>query len=86
MNRDLDLIAIPWIDEPRTHLELLQAIDLFIRGTSDNRIEYYMFSILPGGRYSYVINIFRGGKYNSYEDAQYYLDISFTPLVVAKTS
>jgi hypothetical protein len=24
MNRDLDLIAIPWIDEPKEHLELLE--------------------------------------------------------------
>lgn len=39
----------------------------------------YLFSILPGGRHSYVVNINRGGAYNGYEDAQYYLDISITP-------
>lgn len=83
MNRDLDLIAVPWIDEPKTHLELIQAFDNYLRGFCFNDVEHYMPSPLPGGRSSYVINLNRGGKYNGYEDAQYYLDISITPAVKA---
>lgn len=87
MNRDMDLVAIPWVDEPKTHTELLDAFVIYLgvpkpfRPTSD---AHYLFNVLPGGRSSYVINLNRGGKYNGYEDAQYYLDISITPLLVSK--
>jgi len=81
MNRDLDLIAVPWIDEPKTHLELLQAICDFLGVPVLNDVEHYMFSVLPGNRSSYIINLNRGGKFNSYVDEQYYLDISITPLL-----
>ena len=86
-DRDFDLVAIPWIDNPDTEVHLVQKLDDFIRGYSYEEVvaeRGYNFSILPGGRHSYVINITRGGKYNGYTDDQYYLDISFTPLVVVK--
>ena len=81
MNRDLDLIAIPWIDNPKPELELVHRIDYVINEIPRNAEHNYQFSVLPGGRNSYVINICRGGEWNKYQDANYYLDISFTPNV-----
>jgi len=80
MNRDLDMIAVPWVDDPKSHIELLQEIDKYLRGGFYDTVEGYMPSILPGGRSSYVINIERGGKYNGYADPQFYIDLSITPL------
>jgi len=84
MNRDLDLIAIPWVDDPKDEIEMIKAFDMHLRGTrySDgNEKTGYMFSVLPGGRKSYVINLNRGGEWNQYDDKQYYIDISVTPLL-----
>jgi len=89
MDRDMDLVAVPWVDNPKSHLELLQAFNLWLNGvekvvsdTNKFSVEEscYMYSILPGGRSSYVINLDRGGKHNGYVDEQCYLDISITPL------
>jgi len=82
LNRDMDLIAIPWIDEPKTHIELIQAFCEYLGVQKFNDKEQYMYSVLDGGRHSYVINLNRGGSFNSYLDAQYYLDISITPLCI----
>ena len=89
MNRDMDLVAVPWVNEPKSHLELLNALSDFL-GTvkyaenPENLGQFYMHSKLPGGRDSYVINLNRGRHHNGYfmedEDAQYYIDISITPL------
>lgn len=84
MDRDMDLVAVPWSDNPSSHYELISNIDLYVRGYCYEEEAFergYMFSVLPGGRSSYVVNIARGGKYNSYVDEQYYLDISITPLI-----
>jgi hypothetical protein len=89
LDRDLDLVAVPWIDEPKSHLELLQEFNLYLNGVTcsttlntdeDILLRSYCFSILGGGRSSYIINLNRGGKFNGYIDEQYYLDISITPL------
>lgn len=32
MNRDMDLVAVPWSDEPKSHLELLQTFSKFLNG------------------------------------------------------
>lgn len=84
MNRDMDLVAVPWVDDPKPHHELLDAFCETLgtaKQRSPNDEPDYMFSTLPGGRSSYVINLNRGGKFNGYVDEQYYLDISITPLV-----
>ena len=85
INRDLDLIAIPWIYNMSSHSEMIEEICNYIGGeimiNSDGRI----FSDKPHGRICYIINILRNGycelmegeKY--IEDQQYYLDISVTP-------
>lgn len=82
MDRDMDLVAIPWSETPSTHYELLIELDLYLRGvnyTKESFEQGYMYSKLPGGRSSYVLNINRGGKYNNYTDEQWYVDISITP-------
>lgn len=87
LHRDLDLIAIPWVNDPKPETELIQAFDMWLTGTksttsSGDVASAYMHSVLPGGRNAYVINLNRGdknGEWNGY-DSQYYLDISFTPL------
>lgn len=84
MNRDLDLIAIPWIDEPKDELEMIKAFDMFLRGIcyADGHEKIgYLFSVLPGGRNSYILNLNRGGRWNNYTDLQYYIDISVTPKI-----
>ena len=91
MNRDMDLVAVPWIDEPKSHFELLTEFSNYLGTKIYDSIEFYHPSILTGNRSSYIINLFRGEIKNSQDyqaivyaddsekDAQYYLDISITP-------
>ncbi len=82
MNRDMDLIAIPWSDEMGDEQEMIKEFQLYLTGytvvTPEGRVH---FTILPGNRHSYVIELNRGnrkGEWCRYEDEQYYLDISIT--------
>jgi hypothetical protein len=75
----MDLVAVAWIDDPKPHLELIHGFCDYLGVPKFNDVQHYMYSVLAGGRDSYVINLNRGGNFNSYLDAQYYLDISFTP-------
>ena len=84
MNRDLDLIAIPWVDNPKDDFEMIQAFDKALSGFHSEQKEHYRFSVLPGGRKSYTIDLNRGGSFNHYVDEQYYLDISITPFKCEK--
>ncbi len=90
MNRDLDLIAIPWVDNPRDEFELIQELSDCINGFKGFPVQFLKNS-LPGGRTSYIINVWRGGyrRNNSGDildpieftsDPEYYIDISVTPL------
>lgn len=82
MNRDMDLVCIPWVDDPGPEVELVRELDEYLRGYSYEQTvaeRGYHFSVLPGGRNSYVIHLNRGGRWNGHVDEQYYLDISFTP-------
>lgn len=81
MDRDLDLIAIPWTNDPANHLELIHSFCEYLGVPQRNTKEDYMYGLLPGGRSSYIINLNRGGKFNGYLDAKYYLDISITPFL-----
>lgn len=86
LNRDLDLIAIPWVDDPKSELEMIHELHRAITGyvaSPEIWKDVYMYKVLPGGRHSYVINVNRrqtdnNGNYQ--EDPQYYIDISVTPL------
>jgi hypothetical protein len=89
MARDLDLIAIPWVDDPKPEMDLINAFCDYINGRTCDFKEQYLYSVLPGGRHSYVINLNRGGFRNYghgleteyLQDPEYYIDISVTPLV-----
>lgn len=92
--RDLDLIAIPWTDEPKDEFEMINAFSDYINGFKSEYKVQFLHSILPGGRKAYVINVSRGGykrdnsgeivePYEMIEDAQYYIDISVTPFYKA---
>src|SRR5688572_12345453 len=55
MARDLDLIAIPWVDDPKPELELIHALHKHITGTvaSDGQEkDIYLINKQPGGRTS----------------------------------
>lgn len=95
MNRDLDLIAIPWVDDPKPELEMIQALNKHMTGhiaAEGHEKEVYLISNQPGGRHCYVIQLNRGGYRRNkegdiadpiefVEDPQYYIDISVTPTI-----
>lgn len=94
MNRDLDLIAIPWVNDPKPELEMIQALNKHMTGhiaAEGYEKDIYLINKQPGGRTSYVIQLNRGGYRRNkegdiadpiefVEDPQYYIDISVTPL------
>lgn len=90
MARDLDLIAIPWVDDPKPEMDLINALSECIGGRILLLEEQFMHKELPGGRHSYVINLNRGGYAKNEHgeisdpikftpDPEYYIDISVTP-------
>ncbi len=85
LNRDLDLIAIPWEDRCCLTKERLMIREFYEYLTGcpvtdkDGNVPYRE---MPGGRHSYIIDLNRGdrhGEWVRFEDSQYYLDISVTP-------
>lgn len=80
MHRDLDLIAIPWGDNLKSSDEMIQEFEQYLTGKKT--INPY-YTVLPGGRKSYVIELNRGNKHGEwvrFEDKEYYLDISVTSI------
>ena len=88
LNRDLDLIAIPWVDNPSPEEVMINALC----GHIGAKLNKESKGVLPGGRHSYIIDLNRGGhKRNEMglildpieftPDPEYYIDISVTPLV-----
>ena len=84
-SRDCDLVAVAWTDNPDSSFNLINELSFILTNIRREYKEDFMYSVLPGGRESYVINLNRNtsfiGKdengesiYN--EDPQYYLDIS----------
>lgn len=78
MNRDLDLIAIPWQNELGNALEMINEFADCLGGEIMTQT-HEQIHCFPHGRLSYVINLNRSGKWNNYQDAQYYIDISLLP-------
>lgn len=81
MHRDLDLIAIPWVDSPRSEQDMIDEFHEYLTGKKAMRRPSgeIDFSVLPGNRHSYVIDLNRGNKHGEwvrFEDREYYLDIS----------
>lgn len=62
MNRDLDLVAVPWIDKPKPEMELIQAFDMYLSCGYMTDPEHYMYKVLPGGRNAYVCRHSRNVK------------------------
>ena len=84
MNRDLDLIAIPWTDTVRPPDEMIIDFTEYLTGLKPDKVHH---GTMPGGRSNYIIHLNRGdkkGEWNRFADEEYYLDISVTPLI-AKT-
>lgn len=84
MNRDLDLLAVPWVDEPKPEQLMIKDMQEYLTGKIEtNPSGMVPFSLLPGNRHSYVIDLNRGdksGEWVRFEDQQYYLDISVTQI------
>jgi hypothetical protein len=78
MNRDLDLIAIPWQEQLGDYNVMIEAFSKCLGGEIMPQTEEQIHCF-PHGRLSYVINLNRSGKWNNYQDAQYYIDISVIP-------
>lgn len=61
MSRDLDLVAVPWVDNPKPEMEMIQEFEEYLTGRKYEDKLNYGFSVLPGGRHSHIINLNRGG-------------------------
>lgn len=87
LNRDLDLIAIPWDDNCCFTKEqlMIKEFQKYLTGIEvSNKAGEIPFTVLPGGRHSYIIELNRGnrhGEWVRFEDSEYYLDISITPIL-----
>jgi hypothetical protein len=86
MNRDLDLVAIPWEDRCCFTKEQMMIREFFEYLTGRPVIDKegnIPYRVLPGGRHCYIIDLNRGdrhGEWARFEDSQYYLDISVVPI------
>lgn len=80
MDRDLDLVAVPWVDNPKDEQEMIREFQEYLKGmitvTTEGKIYY---DNLSGNRHGYVIELNRGdrhGEWMRFEDEEFYLDIS----------
>jgi len=84
LDRDLDLVAIPWIDNPCPEQVMIKDFQMHLTGMNLVRPNGDVhFTVLPGNRHSYIIDLNRGdkkGEWVRFEDEQYYIDISVTQL------
>lgn len=79
LNRDLDLIAIPWQKDLGDVDEMILEFSEQLGGRIMKQSEEDKHCF-PHGRISYVINLNRGEfTHPNYNDPQYYLDISVIP-------
>lgn len=69
LTRDLDLIAVPWVEDPKPPEEFLMAIRKTIGWNVDDGMAYDTMVEKPHGRIAYTIKSGGGG----------YLDISILP-------
>ena len=73
MNRDLDLCAVPWGSEIKSHSEMIIEFASYLDGKIDDKCTLQTYHGVI-----YVINLNRTTiiKNNEFTDLQYYLDIS----------
>jgi hypothetical protein len=78
--RDMDLIAIPWVDDPKPEQNMVKAFQRYLTGCTTVGPDGKVISgVLPGNRHSYIIDINRGnkrGEWMRYKDERYYVDLS----------
>ena len=88
LHRDMDLVAVPWIDNPKPEQDMIKDFQEYLLGIKTTKPDGDVhYTILPGNRHSYVIDLNRGDKHGEwvrFEDKQYYLDISVTQINIAK--
>jgi hypothetical protein len=72
VNRDFDIICVPWVDTPFSHNQLLQAFSECVGISRSNGLPYDSMVEKPHGRISYTLNVGSGG----------YLDISIMPVIL----
>jgi hypothetical protein len=78
MNRDCDLVAVPWSEELGKIDDMISEIaDVF--GGEVMRQTEESLGCFPHGRLGYVVEMNRGGYWNNFHDHQYYFDISVIP-------
>lgn len=89
LNRDLDLIAIPWQAEVQPYVDMIEEFRLEMRGTYNSGNG----EVTHHGRMRYVINLNRGGyqfkndnedDFTYTKDPQYYIDISVMPALTTQ--
>lgn len=73
MARDLDLVAIPWVEDADDPDKLIEAFVRYVVDKSDVHISQPKPVKKPHGQMSYVIPIGFGGNY--------YLDVSIIPRI-----
>lgn len=84
MDRDLDLVAVPWRDNPQDEQEMMRDFQKYLKGmvtvTTEDKIHY---NVLPGNRHAYIIELNRGdrhGEWMRFEDEEFYIDISIVQI------
>lgn len=78
MDRDLDLIAIPWQPIILPHEDMIKEFANYLGGKILER-DGLLYTEMHHGRVNYIIDINRELDSN-HNDLQYYLDISVTPI------
>lgn len=87
MNRDLDLVAIPWAKQFRPHEAMIKEFCILLNGEilPEHDGSRKRFKEIYHGREVVVINLNRNCFINlegKWTDPQYYIDISIIPLGV----
>ena len=63
MDRDLDLVAVPWRDNPGDEQAMIKEFQEYLKGiittNPDGKVD---FNILPGNRHAYIIELNRGDR------------------------
>lgn len=90
MQRDLDLVAVPWQENASDPVAMVTRLAEIIGGKlqmqwDSKKDTHEPFTTTHHGRMYFIIDILRIGK-NGAEDPQYYLDISVMPRIVDQNS
>lgn len=82
LDRDMDLIAIPWQDKVKNSDKMIESFAKYLDGVIQLQgTEQKLYGKMPQGRKSYIIDLRRSTstKWKNWVDAEYYIDISVTP-------